>query len=519
MTHDTNDRGHKNGHQLNRRRLIQGCGASLAFALAGGGIGTVTAEHDEEDEDFESIPELLASMPDNWGRWGSDDGLGVLNVLGSEEMFDGMTAAKKRGKINIERFTLQAPTTGFGIDELVGEAPDDDNTTTDTGDAMFPGRFPARRDNWADAHDDTDDLTTPGGMEFADDAFVTPLYLQGATHCDALGHGWYDGEIYNGHPDSTTHTKRAFDFDVTGIKDLKDDPEIGAIAETHGLGEADISFAAGAGIAGRGVLLDVGRHKGTEGPDDNWLPLDTNPLGVENPDAAITLEDLKATADAQGVTLKDHDILLIRTGAIERTADPNAQWDPLGEPGLKYSDELVRWVHDKDIPYIGADNLGVEQLFQTVTEDDLEDDRAHLHGDYALPLHGAFLRDLGVTLNEVLDLSDLAAQCAEDGVYDFLFTAAPLHVEMGTGAPVNPVVIKAIGQGENGNEDNGNDDPDDTENEDNDDNGDREDNGNGDRGDGNGDDNGNGNRDNDNNGKGGNDDKGNRNKRGKGNGN
>jgi len=40
-------------------------------------------------------------------------------------------------------------------------------------------------------------------------------------------------------------------------------------------------------------------------------------------------------------------------------------------------------------------------------------------------------------------LEDLAAACAEDGIYDFLFTASPLHVEMSTGAPINPVVVKA----------------------------------------------------------------------------
>jgi len=58
-------------------------------------------------------------------------------------------------------------------------------------------------------------------------------------------------------------------------------------------------------------------------------------------------------------------------------------------------------------------------------------------------LHGAFLRNLGLPLAELLWLDDLAAACADDGVYEFLFTAAPLHVERATGGPVNPVVLKA----------------------------------------------------------------------------
>lgn len=458
VTHDTEERmtPHDHDHDhgepaggIGRRGLMRGCGAGIAFALTGG-VGTAVAGHDEEGDDFENVADLLEGMPDNWGRWGEDDGLGALNLLGSEQLFDGLLTAIRGGRGNVERFTLQLPMTGFAIDELVDDPdPDDDGTTTDTGDPMFPGRFPARRDNWADASEDTLPLTVPGGMTFADDALVTPLYLQGATHCDALGHGWYGDAIYNGYPLESTHTRREYELGVDGFSELKLDedgdgetPELGAVTETYGLGEADVSYAADAGVAGRGVLLDVGRYRGEEGPDGNWLPLDPAPLSESNPDAAVTLEDLQATAEAQGVKIQERDILLIRTGAIERTLDPEAEWNALGEPGLSYSDELLRWIHEMDIPYIGADNLAIEQIFQTVTEDDLEEGRTELHGDYALPLHGALLRDLGVTLNEVLDLSELAAQCADDGTYEFLFTAGPLHVEMGTGAPVNPVVIK-----------------------------------------------------------------------------
>lgn len=43
---------------------------------------------------------------------------------------------------------------------------------------------------------------------------------------------------------------------------------------------------------------------------------------------------------------------------------------------------------------------------------------------------------------EIAWLDDLAADCAEDGQYDFLYTAAPLKIVAGTGAPVNPIAIK-----------------------------------------------------------------------------
>jgi kynurenine formamidase len=52
------------------------------------------------------------------------------------------------------------------------------------------------------------------------------------------------------------------------------------------------------------------------------------------------------------------------------------------------------------------------------------------------------MRNLGVTFTEVAMLDDLANDCVEDGQWQFLYTAAPLKIVGGTGAPVNPIVIK-----------------------------------------------------------------------------
>lgn len=415
MTENDRDCGRDHAHNASRRGFMAGCGAALALSLAGG-VEAVAASHDDPEAAPKPVAPLLEIVAEeNWGRWGEDDGLGAINLLGGEEMFEGLNAATRRGRKRVDRFTLQTPITGDAIDALVLE--ETEFSTTDTGDPAFPGRLPARRDNVADAVEDP--LATESGVIFADDWFANSLYLQGTTHFDALGHGWYDGTLYNGFDAETTHTKREYDIEVDGI------------TETFGLGEADIANAAGSGVAGRGVLLDVGRHKVDEEPYR---------LDLGEP---VTLDDLKETADAQGVRLQERDIVLVRTGAVERARDPDAEWDALDEPGLAYSDDLVRWVRDMEIPVVGADNLAVEKLTHVVDESDLDESRADLHGVYVLPLHGAFLRDLGVTINEILDLSELASQCAEDGIYEFLYAAAPLHAEMGTGAPVNPVVLKA----------------------------------------------------------------------------
>lgn len=411
---------------------MKGCGAAMAFALAGTSMQAVAA-----DTSGSVVAQLLEDGPKEWGRFGEEDELGRLNLLGSEEAFEGMKAATKRGKKGVRRFTLQLSQTGEVID-----GPED------TGDPAFPPRTPARRDNTTPAPPEPG----AGGMKFVDDKWATDFFLQGTTHVDALGHAWYGEHIYNGFSARTTEEVKEFDVPLDGTagedaipgegsEDGDSDGCLDPVTETRGLAKTGVGNVGNEGIVGRGVLLDVGRQFGTEGPNGNRLPL----VGEDSPSADVTFDDLQATARAQGTEVRDRDILLVRTGAVERTRDPDAAWAPLQEPGLVYSEELVEWVADRDIPYIGADNLAVEKVVQTVTVDGSEETAV-------IPLHGAFLRNLGVYINEILDLSALAAACAEDGIYEFLFTAAPLNVERGTGAPVNPVVLKASGAEDKGND-------------------------------------------------------------------
>ncbi len=390
------------GIDLNRRGFLHGCGAVFALAAA-----SVPAAADSSQP--ASLSTLLADLPKNWGRWGDDDELGVLNLLGSEQAFEGMQAAMQRGKKRIERFSLQLSVTGDAA-----------------RDPLFVGRFPARKDNTLDARFDGVEgspIPLPGGLKYADDAFATRLFLQGTTHFDALGHAWYEDHLYNGYPQSTTATEMTYEDPVTGLRNTDGDRDLEAtgITTTYGLGKADISAAAGAGVAARGVLLDVGRYAGD---DDGRLA----------PDHEVTLDELRATAHQQGVKLQQRDVILVRTGSVERARDPTSTepYNPLVEPGLVFSPELVRWFHEMETPIVGADNVAIERAVQVIDEQ-----------TYFAPLHGALLRNLGITLLEILDLHDLGLTCDNDGIYEFLFTAAPLNVPGGTGGPVNPVVLKA----------------------------------------------------------------------------
>jgi len=45
-------------------------------------------------------------------------------------------------------------------------------------------------------------------------------------------------------------------------------------------------------------------------------------------------------------------------------------------------------------------------------------------------------------VGEIFDLDALAADCARDTVYEFLFVAPPLPITGAVGSPVNPLAIK-----------------------------------------------------------------------------
>lgn len=411
---------------LGRRQFVRGCGVTLALAAAGTSMEAVTGRKSAGD-----VAELLDGLPTNWGRWGDDDEQGALNLLGSEEAFAGLQTATKRGPQCIEWYTLQLSMTGEVItpdpnrpDVIFPDSERDISfPSTDTGDPAFPPRTPARRDS-----------TTPsggteveGGVKFVDDAFVTDVFLQGTTHLDALGHAWYGEKLYNGFDSSTTEATKEFETTLLGtagrdaVPKSGDEEDLTAVSETQGLDKAAVSNPADRGVVGRGVLLDVGRQFGDE-------------KGRLDLGEGISLDDLMETADAQGTTIRERDILLVRTGSIARTRDADAEWGPLSEPGLCYSEELVKWIHRMDIPYIGADTLAVEKVTQEIDGE-----------TFVIPLHGALLRNLGVYLNEIMWLEELGEACAKDGIYEFLFTAAPLNIERGSGSPINPVVVKATG--------------------------------------------------------------------------
>jgi kynurenine formamidase len=227
------------------------------------------------------------------------------------------------------------------------------------------------------------------GRRFADDMIL--MFTHGATHIDALGHFWRGDFIYNGWSADST---------------------------TGGMDHADAAALANRGIVGRGVLVDVARDRGVDQLPDS---------------AAVSLEDLLEVARHQGVSIEPHDVLLIRTGWLGQAQRLAKQYAPseseLKQPGLRYSPALVDWFYQMEIPLLATDTI-TNECWVSV-EDPL-----------TLELHIGLMSNLGVLFCELTALDKLAADCAADGQYDFLYAAAPLNILCATAGPANPIVVK-----------------------------------------------------------------------------
>jgi kynurenine formamidase len=163
------------------------------------------------------------------------------------------------------------------------------------------------------------------------------------------------------------------------------------------------------------VLLDVARH-----------------LGVEHLEPGFTVgpDELDGAANAQRVEVGAGDIVLVHTGHVgwKLGLAPNApEAVSRHEPGI--STRAIPWLHDHDVAMIATDTAACSVVPPEPSDD-------------FLTWHVAALRDLGLLVGELFDLDELAADCANDGVYAGMFVAAPMPIVGSSGSPLNPIVIK-----------------------------------------------------------------------------
>ncbi|WP_411108925.1 cyclase family protein [Streptomyces sp. c-19] len=300
----------------------------------------------------------------NWGRWGGDDRLGTVNFLDEAKRREGAALVRRGVSFSLsQRFDIDGPQKGWR------RRTNPVHTMLDTGTDAALGN-----------------QGLPHGIGGADDVITMPL--QCSTQWDGLGHIFDHGTAWNGRPAEQVVTS---DGDqVTGIEHMA----------PH--------------IAGRAVLLDIGRTAGEDG---------------ELPDGfAITEEHLTAAAEAAGVTIGRGDIVLVRTGQLARVRREGwGDYAGGAAPGLSFT--TAPWLHAAEIAAIATDTWGFE-----VRPNEF---------DHAFqPLHQVVIPHIGLLIGEMWDFEALADDCAADGVHEFWLTAAPLPITGAVGSPVNPIAVK-----------------------------------------------------------------------------
>ena len=159
-------------------------------------------------------------------------------------------------------------------------------------------------------------------------------------------------------------------------------------------------------IVGRGVLLDMTRH------------FKRNPL----PAGTVFNEaEIKAQAEAQGVTIGEGDVVLFHTGWL--TLADDAERFMAGEPGLGVGG--ARYLASLNVVAVGADTWGLEAV---------PGEDPHL----VFPVHPELLAKNGIYILENMNVGQLAA---EQG-WEFLFVLGQPRFEGAVQAVINPVAIR-----------------------------------------------------------------------------
>jgi kynurenine formamidase len=219
--------------------------------------------------------------------------------------------------------------------------------------------------------------------------------------------------------DGFRHIRHPRDGFYNGVKDEE------VVAGDQG--KLGIEHFARKGIVTRGVLLDMERFLREQG-----TPLDPDSSTI------ITTDQLQACMRGQKVKVEQGDILLIHTGWLRwylEKATPeqrermggDAMAGALRVPGIGPADEMAAYLWDLHIAAVAADNTSVEAWPPTPQTGFM---------------HFRLLPHLGMPIGELWYLQELAADCAGDGVYEFMLTSAPLNMPGGVGSPPNALAIK-----------------------------------------------------------------------------
>ncbi|HEV3059466.1 MAG TPA: cyclase family protein [Vicinamibacterales bacterium] len=185
------------------------------------------------------------------------------------------------------------------------------------------------------------------------------------------------------------------------------------VKAANGCPKGDIS-ALRDGVVTRAVLFDATLIPGKS--SKGWL----------EPGTAVHREDLEALEKLEHVKVTEGDVILLYTGRWKRRAAVGPWKTSEGVAG--YHADVAFFLKERGVSFIGEDewnDVSPTTLPQAV----------------GLPVHKLALIALGVDIFDNLDLERVVETARRLNRYEFMFTAAPLVIEKGTGSPLNPLAI------------------------------------------------------------------------------
>ena len=228
-----------------------------------------------------------------------------------------------------------------------------------------------------------DSRPAAAGLHFAMDRIAVNIHGNADSHIDALCHVIYDGHLYNGVPAETITSAGATTL---------------SIDEAHN------------GIVGRGVMLDIPRLRQV-----SWL----------EPGDHVTVEDLLAAEEAEGLRVSRGDLLFIRVGHRRRRNELGPWTAAAARAGLHPT--ALEFLAERQVALLGSDGNNDTAPSTTVGVE--------------FPVHTLAINAMGLHLLDYLQFEDLVPICEQERRWSFLCVIAPLRLPAATGSPVNPIAI------------------------------------------------------------------------------
>jgi len=124
------------------------------------------------------------------------------------------------------------------------------------------------------------------------------------------------------------------------------------------------------------------------------------------------------------VKVEPGDVVVVRNGD-EGFRKANPDWVPRVSPHPGMNISCLEWFREKDIAAISWDMM---------------DERPVPFPGFGMSTHLA-IPFLGLVLVDNSYPERLARACAEEGRYEFMFTATPIRLVGATGAPAHPIAV------------------------------------------------------------------------------